>query len=99
MSSNKLSELKAQIAQLQKEESEIIKADRNAVIKDIQEKLNNYDIKIEELQKKTRTATTKSPSVIKYRKDSYLVWVGRGPKPQWVKTAEANGEDIERYRV
>ena len=98
MSSNKLSELHSQIAQLQQEADEIIKNERIAVLKDIWEKLNNYNITIEELQQKAKP-TAKTPSVIKYRKDSYLVWVGIGKKPQWVKTLEANGESIEKYRV
>jgi len=99
MSSNKLSELHSQIAQLQQEADEIIRNERIAVIKDIQQKIADYNISIEELKGKVKSTVAKSPSVIKYRKDAYLVWVGRGPKPQWIKTAEANGENIEQYRV
>jgi DNA-binding protein H-NS len=99
MSSYKLSELKAQIAQLQREEAEIIKNERIAIIKEIKDKLEAYNITIEELQRKGKPAAAKSPSVIKYRKDEHNFWVGRGPKPQWVKAVEANGESLEQYRV
>jgi len=40
MSNSKLSELKAKIAQLQKEEAEIIKNERIAIIKEIKDKLD-----------------------------------------------------------
>lgn len=99
MISAKLSELNAQIAQLQKEEAEIIKGERNAVIKDIKDKLNTYNITVEELQRKPKLAKTKRLSVIKYRKDEHNYWVGRGPKPMWVKEIEKNGESLELYRV
>ena len=99
MSNSKLSELKAKIAQLQKEEAEIIKNERIAVIKEIKDKLDSYNITIDELQRKAKPTTSKSPAVIKYRKDEHNYWVGRGPKPQWVKAVEANGESIEQYRV
>jgi len=99
MSSTLLSELKAQIAQLQQQADEIIKKERIAVIRDIQDKLNAYNITIDELHIKANPAKFKSLSIIKYRKDAYHVWSGRGPKPQWVKTVESSGESIEQYRV
>ena len=54
---------------------------------------------IEELQQKTKPSSSKSSSVIKYRKNEHQYWVGRGPKPGWVKDVEKNGESIEQYRV
>jgi len=99
MPSTQLSELKAQIAQLQQEADEIIRNERIDVIKDIHDKMNTYNITVDELHRITKPVASKSLSVIKYRKDAYLVWVGRGPKPQWVKTLEANGESLEQYRV
>jgi len=99
MSSTILSELQSQIAKLQQQADEIIKNERIAVIRDIQLKLNTYNITIDELHIKGRPAKIKSPSVVKYRKDAFLSWGGRGKKPQWVKTVEAKGESIEQYRV
>ena len=99
MSSTILSELQSQIAKLQQEADEILKKERIAVIRDIHEKLNAYNITIAELHIKAKSAKAKSPAVVKYRKDDYLTWVGRGPKPQWVKTVEANGDSIEQFRV
>ncbi len=99
MSSTKLSEIKSQIAELQKAADDIIKNERIAVIKEIKAKLENFNISIEELQQKTKPASSKSPAVIKYRKSEHEYWVGRGPKPGWVKDVEKNGESIEQYRV
>ena len=102
MSSTKLSEIKSKIAELQKEADDIIRNDRLAIIKEIKDKIENFNITIEELQRKGKTAksaSTKSSSVIKYKKSETEYWVGRGPKPGWVKDVEKRGESIEQYRV
>ncbi len=99
MSSTKLSDIKSQIAELQKTADDIIRNERIAVIKEIKAKLEDFNINIEELQQKTKPSSSKSSSVIKYRKNEHQYWVGRGPKPGWVKDVEKNGESIEQYRV
>ena len=58
MSSTKLSEIKSQIAELQKAADDIIKNERIAVIKEIKAKLENFNISIEELQQKTKPASS-----------------------------------------
>ena len=99
MSRTKLTELNAQIALLQKEAEELVKSERNAVIREIKDKLGAYHITVEELQRKVKPASTKTTAVIKYRKDEHNYWVGRGPKPKWVKEIEEQGENVELYRV
>ncbi|MCX6179525.1 MAG: H-NS histone family protein [Chlorobiales bacterium] len=102
MSSTRLAEIKSQLSELQKEADEIIRNERITIIKDIQDKISNYNITIDELQRKgkiAKTASTKSPAVIKYKKSEHEYWVGRGPKPGWVKDVENSGESIEQYRV
>jgi DNA-binding protein H-NS len=96
-----LTEIQAQIAELQKQAQEIINVERKAVIDDIKAKLVAYNITVEELERKGKTvkSTLKSPTPIKYRKSETEYWVGRGPKPQWVKAVESAGENIELYRV
>lgn len=94
-----LAEIQTQIAELQKKEKEIISAERKAVIEDIKAKLIAYNITVQELEKKEKTVRTKGTTPIKYRKSDSEYWVGRGPKPQWVKVIESNGENIELYRV
>ena len=96
-----LTEIQAQIAELQKQAQEIISVERKAIIDDIKAKMTAYNITIEELERKGKVvkSTTRNPSPIKYKKSETEYWVGRGPKPQWVKAIESNGENIEIYRV
>ncbi len=96
-----LTEIQAQIADLQKQAQEIINIERKAVIEDIKSKLVAYNITVEELERKGKVvkAAPRSPSPIKYKKSETEYWVGRGPKPQWVKAVESAGENIELYRV
>ncbi|EAT59873.1 H-NS histone family protein [Chlorobium ferrooxidans] len=98
---SKVAELNAKIAQLEKERNEIINAERKSVIDDIRAKLVTYNISLDELGRKGKAvkSATKTPSPIKYRKSEHEYWVGRGPKPQWVKAIEAAGESIELYRI
>jgi DNA-binding protein H-NS len=96
-----LTELQAQIADLQKQAQEIISVERKAIIDDIKAKMVAYNISIEELERRSKTVRSapRSPSPIKYKKSENEYWVGRGPKPQWVKGIESAGENIELYRV
>jgi len=97
---SKVAELNAKIAQLEKERDEIVSIERNAVIADIKSKMVAYNITVDELERKGKVAkAVKSPSPIKYRKSEHEYWVGRGPKPQWVKAIEAAGENVELYRI
>lgn len=96
-----LTEIQAQIADLQKQAQEIINIERKAVLEDIKAKMAAYSITMEELERKGKAVKSapRSPSPIKYKKSETEYWVGRGPKPQWVKGIESNGENIEIYRV
>ncbi len=96
-----LAEIQAQIATLQKQEQELIYRERRAVVDDIKAQMVAYSITTEELERKVRSGkpAPKTPSPIKYRKSESEYWVGRGPKPQWVKAIEREGETIERYKV
>ncbi|MEI6691211.1 MAG: H-NS histone family protein [Chlorobium sp.] len=93
-----LSAIKTKIAELQKQADAIVNTEKQAVIEDIKAKLVAYNISIDELQK--REKVTKSASrPVKYRKSEHEFWVGRGPKPQWVKDLEEKGENLELYRI
>ncbi|NTW70376.1 MAG: H-NS histone family protein [Chlorobiaceae bacterium] len=97
---SKINELNEKIAQLEKERDQIISVERNAVIGDIKAKMVAYNISVDELERKGKVAkAAKTPSPIKYRKSEHEYWVGRGPKPQWVKAIEAAGENVELYRI
>ena len=97
----RLSQIKAQISELQQEAEKIINNDRQAAIKDIKDKLIAYNISMEELKEYKRKVklTSAIPTPVKYRKSEHESWAGRGPKPKWVKEIEKNGENLELYRV
>lgn len=96
-----IAEIKAQIAELQKQADDMISNEKKNVIKEIRKKMEDYKITVDDLQSKATSSKPpkeKKTPVIKYRKENFT-WVGRGPKPQWIKTIESKGESIEKYRV
>ena len=97
----KLKEIKAQIAELQKEADATFHRDKQAAIADITSKMFAYNISIPELLNKGKAArsSSKTSAPVIYRKSEHEFWVGRGPKPKWVKEAEEKGENLEVYRV
>ncbi|MEI7706714.1 MAG: H-NS histone family protein [Chlorobium sp.] len=97
----KLIEIKAQIAELQREVDEVFKNDKQGAIADIISKMYAYNINISELEKREKATKSYSKTSIpvKYRKSEYEIWGGRGPKPKWVKEVEEKGENLEVYRV
>ena len=97
----RLKEIKAQIAELQREVDEVFKNDKQGAIADIISKMYAYNISIDELQKREKTtkSSSKTSTPVKYRKSEYEIWGGRGPKPKWVKEIEEKGENLEVYRV
>ena len=96
-----LTEIQAQIAELQKQAQEIINVERKAVIDDIKAKMVAYDITVEELERKGRAVKSapRSPSTIKYSKSENGYWLGKGPKPELIKSIESEGEYMYLYRV
>jgi len=97
----RLTEIKAKIAELQKEADEVFKNDKQGAIADIISKMFAYNISAEELQKREKAprSASNASAPIKYRKSAYEYWGGRGPKPKWVKEVEEQGENLEVYRV
>ncbi|NTW83011.1 MAG: H-NS histone family protein [Chlorobiaceae bacterium] len=97
-----IAEIDAQIKELQEKKSKLQAEGKRNAIKQIKAVMAEYGISIEELQIKAvieKPIKEKGPSVIKYRKSETETWVGRGPKPKWIKEIEQKGGNIERYRV
>jgi len=97
-----IAELQAQEAEIRKQIDRLRAEGKRNAIREIKAKMAEYEITADELQG-TSTATTtkapKAPSVVKYRKSETETWVGRGPKPQWVKDYEAAGGSIRDFLV
>ncbi|MCF8382077.1 MAG: H-NS histone family protein [Chlorobium sp.] len=96
-----IAELQAQMAAIQKQIEEQRAAGKREAISAIKAKMAEFDITVEDLQSRgfSRGFKEKKPSVIKYRKSDSETWVGRGPKPAWVKDVEAAGGKISDYLV
>lgn len=100
-----LAEIRLQLAELQKQEAELLAKERDPIIVTMKEQIATYSITSAELGftlsmgQKIAKATTKKEGVIMYR-DGENTWSGgRGRKPKWVNEKIAAGEDLEKYKV
>lgn len=87
---------------LEREAQQILKDEKLQVIAEIRNKLNAYGISIDELQNaKVTTAPKKARGIlpIKYSDGQGNNWSGKGPTPQWLVKALANGKKKEDYLV
>lgn len=101
------SEIKAEIERLNREQSrlekeaeQMLKDEKLLAIADIRNKMNAYGITIEELQHAKVTAPPKRGVLPpKFHDGQGNYWSGKGPKPQWLVKALANGKTIDDYRI
>jgi len=42
---------------------------------------------------------SKSSAAVRFRDEAGNTWVGRGPRPKWLRTALANGKRLEDFAV
>lgn len=91
-----LSDLKAQLADIQKKIEKKESEEKAQIIKDIRAKMTEYGIVISDLEAKAKKP--KGEYIAKYRKDDNE-WSGKGKRPRWFKEAVANGDDMNQYLV
>lgn len=104
-----LQDIKAQIAELQRQADELVQAQKTAVIEDMKVKIADFGITAAELgfvstssagRKKSSSGEAKPKAPVAYKNEEGLTWSGgRGPKPKWVKEILDAGGDIEKYRI
>ncbi len=91
-------ELQSQIEKLQKEAEHARKNELANAIADIQAKMKEFDIHIEDLGfngKKKASKTTRKPVAAKYRNNATgETWSGRGKPPKWMA-----GQDKAQYLI
>lgn len=95
-------EIQAEIAQLQAEADKLKSEEKRGVIGRIKEAIKEYGITPRELFGNTATATSsKSPlsASPKYSDGNGNTWVGRGPRPEWLRDALAAGKKLEDFAV
>lgn len=105
-----LPQLKKQIAALQKQADELQRKESKDVIARIKEAIEFYDLTAEDLgfgavSRKQASPVAPPPKAaaaapgVKYRDESGNTWGGRGPRPQWLRDALANGKTPEDFLV
>ena len=90
---SKLAEIQAKIAELKREEEKIRNEERAKAILDIQQIMSAYGIKPSELR------SEKQAGVAKYRDANGNAWTGKGKAPNWIKSAEAAGQNRSHFLI
>jgi DNA-binding protein H-NS len=94
-------QLQDQIAALQAEAQSLRKEELAAVIAKMREDIKAYNITAQDLFGKAlgkgRAGKSKSSAEAKYADGTGNVWVGRGPRPQWLRDALAAGKRLEEF--
>lgn len=111
-SSNEFTQLQEEIEDLKKRADELRRAEKRAVIRDINSKIKDYDIKPYQLKfpigrgskssrrrSKHRYAPPDDSTPILYRSQRGLTWNGIGARPGWVQKLLERGRDLDEYRV
>lgn len=100
-----------QIAELQRQAEALKKAEIAEVVAKIREAIDAYGLTAEDLgfagkrAGKARASkvggqrrASSAPSKL-YRNADGREWAGRGPRPQWLREALAEGHQLEEFRV
>lgn len=94
-------DLQEQIAQLQTEANQVRQAELAAVITKMRDDIRIYEIKPQDLFGKIAAKASKNPAAAnaapKFSDGKGNHWVGRGPRPQWLRDALAAGRRLEEF--
>jgi DNA-binding protein H-NS len=108
---NNLSEIRKKIADLKKQELNILQKEKQNAITEVKQYIADFGLSAKDIgltgvqtKKAVKTATSKKKTKktvakIKYQRGTDKWSGGRGPKPKWVKEIISAGQDIEQYRV
>jgi DNA-binding protein H-NS len=91
-------QLQDQIAKLQAEAEGIRNAERAAVVAELRAEIAAHGITAQDLfGKSIGKGRVKAVRQAKYGDGKGNVWVGRGPRPQWLRDALAAGKRLEEF--
>ena len=103
-----------QIEALQQEAERLKSKERQGVIARIKEAIDAYGLTESELglrngrtgkskptakAMKAKPGKHKAAPVAKFRDEAGNTWVGRGPRPQWLRDALASGKELKDFAV
>jgi len=94
-------QLQDQIAKLQAEAQRLRNEEVGAVAAKMREDIKAYGITVHDLfgkvLGKAKKSKSKSGAQAKYGDGTGNVWVGRGPRPKWLRDALAAGKRLEEF--
>jgi DNA-binding protein H-NS len=94
------SELMSQAKELMAKAEQVRKEEIASAVSDIKAKMQQYGIKVTDLEGKSKPVQSKSKAQAKYRGPNGELWSGgAGRKPQWVREVVDAGKSIEDYRI
>jgi len=107
------SQIQKQIENLQREAEKLKRKEVDDVIARIKEAITVYGLSASDLGLGASTRgrrklsakpgkkgrRTKSAAAVKFRDASGNTWVGRGPRPQWLRDALAAGKTLQDFAV
>lgn len=98
---NSISEIKKEIARLQRDADKLKQKTRSKVVSDILRSMKENDLSPEDIAHAFHKSPlkTKAVSKIRYRHPDGHTWTGRGRTPTWIKQIEAEGRSREDYAV
>ena len=106
-------QIQQQIVSLQREADKLKRKEVAEVVAKIKEAIEAYELTADDLgfaapgqrtgtkrakQKPTKKAGAKTPAA-KYKDADGNTWVGRGPRPLWLRNALAAGRQLEEFAV
>lgn len=102
-------QLQREISQLEAKAAQLKQAEVASVIAKVKEAIAVYGLTVADLFGGRRAVGTKGVAKgatkvkgsdsAKYADDSGNTWVGRGPRPQWLRTALAAGKQLSDFEV
>jgi DNA-binding protein H-NS len=102
---NTYSEIQKQIARLQAEAEKLRRQERSSVVEKIKVAIATYGLTGNDLfdapaaPKLRSKSKSKIDTTPRYANDSGETWVGRGPRPQWLRDALAAGGKVADFAV
>jgi len=93
-------ELKAKAEELMKQAEQARRAETAAVIADIQARMREFGITIDDLKGGGRKGKSRGVVAAKYRNPTTgEAWSGRGRSPKWLVDAQAKGRSKDEFLV
>ncbi|QXR34259.1 H-NS histone family protein [Alcaligenes aquatilis] len=98
---NSISEIKKEIARLQRDADKLKQKTRSKVISDILHSMKEHDLTPEDIAQAFhhKPSRTKAVSKVRYQHPDGHTWTGRGRIPTWIKQIESEGRSREDFAV